>query len=209
MPEAVLEPVEDAVNRRYSRGRSSFGSDGGIGSEEPTPNTKRRRLFPPANEMPSPEPLRPLEPDSEAATPEPATETPPVQQGGRESRLVVLTVAELETLDDGYRWRKYGQKLVKGNPHPRSYYKCTHAACGVRKHVERSSTDENSVLVTYEGTHGHERPVVSAKQGKRASTGGAAAAPNNDSEPADAKPSASGRRSIGDKRDDSRRTSGR
>jgi len=210
MPEAVLEPIEEVASRRYSRGRSSFGSDGGIGSEEPTPNTKRRRLFPPASDMTSPEPLRPLEPDSDGtrATPEPATATPPVQQGGRESRLVVLTAAELETLDDGYRWRKYGQKLVKGNPHPRSYYKCTHAGCAVRKHVERSSTDESSVLVTYEGSHGHERPAVSAKQGKRASTGGAAAA-SNDSEPADAKPSASGRRSSSGGRDDNRRTSQR
>jgi len=100
----------------------------------------------------------------------------------------VLTAAELETLDDGFRWRKYGQKLVKGNPHPRSYYKCTSVDCVVRKHVERSATDENSVLVTYEGEHDHPKPVLSLKQSKRASTGGAAAAPAADVDATEANP---------------------
>jgi len=38
----------------------------------------------------------------------------------REPRVVVQTVSEVDILDDGYRWRKYGQKVVKGNPNPRS-----------------------------------------------------------------------------------------
>lgn len=33
--------------------------------------------------------------------------------------MVVQTVSEVDILDDGYRWRKYGQKVVKGNPNPR------------------------------------------------------------------------------------------
>lgn len=37
----------------------------------------------------------------------------------REPRVVVQTMSEIDILDDGYRWRKYGQKVVKGNHNPR------------------------------------------------------------------------------------------
>lgn len=37
----------------------------------------------------------------------------------REPRVVVQTRSDIDILDDGYRWRKYGQKVVKGNPNPR------------------------------------------------------------------------------------------
>ncbi|KAK1357614.1 hypothetical protein POM88_050870 [Heracleum sosnowskyi] len=33
-----------------------------------------------------------------------------------EPRIVVQTTSEADLLDDGFRWRKYGQKVVKGNP---------------------------------------------------------------------------------------------
>ncbi|XP_041008279.1 probable WRKY transcription factor 3 isoform X2 [Juglans microcarpa x Juglans regia] len=77
-----------------------------------------------------------------------------------EPKIIVQTRSEVDLLDDGYRWRKYGQKVVKGNPHPRSYYKCTNPGCNVRKHVERASTDPKAVITTYEGKHNHDIPAA-------------------------------------------------
>ncbi|KAF8402547.1 hypothetical protein HHK36_010632 [Tetracentron sinense] len=78
----------------------------------------------------------------------------------REPRVVVQTTSDIDILDDGYRWRKYGQKVVKGNPNPRSYYKCTNVGCPVRKHVERASHDLREVITTYEGKHNHDVPAA-------------------------------------------------
>jgi len=33
---------------------------------------------------------------------------------------------------------RYGEKLVKGSPYPRSYYKCSQQGCQVKKIVERN-----------------------------------------------------------------------
>ncbi|KAJ6886524.1 WRKY transcription factor 20 isoform X1 [Populus alba x Populus x berolinensis] len=84
----------------------------------------------------------------------------PVIKPIREPRVVVQTQSEVDILDDGYRWRKYGQKVVRGNPNPRSYYKCTNAGCPVRKHVERASHDPKAVITTYEGKHNHDVPTA-------------------------------------------------
>jgi len=79
-------------------------------------------------------------------------------------RLVVETSISVDSLDDGYHWRKYGQKNVKGSPHPRSYYKCTESDCPVKKQVERCG---NSIVNTYEGTHNHLAPDVEDGPKKR------------------------------------------
>jgi hypothetical protein len=59
--------------------------------------------------------------------------------------------------DDPYRWRKYGQKVIKGAPFPRSYYRCTSANCPARKHVEGDPNAPASV--TFENQHDHAPPV--------------------------------------------------
>lgn len=73
----------------------------------------------------------------------------------RQQRFAFMTKSEVDHLEDGYRWRKYGQKAVKNSPFPRSYYRCTNSKCTVKKRVERSSEDSSIVITTYEGQHCH------------------------------------------------------
>ncbi|KAL9240624.1 hypothetical protein vseg_014821 [Gypsophila vaccaria] len=82
------------------------------------------------------------------------------QKREKEPRVAFMTRSEVDHLDDGYRWRKYGQKAVKNSPFPRSYYRCTTAACGVKKRVERSCDDTAVVVTTYEGHHTHPCPIM-------------------------------------------------
>lgn len=76
----------------------------------------------------------------------------------REARFAFMTRSEIDHLDDGYRWRKYGQKAVKNSHFPRSYYRCTTASCNVKKRVERCMGDPSYVVTTYEGQHIHPTP---------------------------------------------------
>ncbi|KAL8035434.1 hypothetical protein ABFX02_12G096300 [Erythranthe guttata] len=73
----------------------------------------------------------------------------------QQPRFAFVTKSEVDLLEDGYRWRKYGQKAVKNSPFPRSYYRCTNSKCTVKKRIERSSDDPSVVITTYEGQHCH------------------------------------------------------
>ncbi|KAE8706925.1 putative WRKY transcription factor 13 [Hibiscus syriacus] len=76
----------------------------------------------------------------------------------REPRFCFKTMSDVDVLDDGYKWRKYGQKVVKNTQHPRSYYRCTQDNCGVKKRVERLGEDPRMVITSYEGRHAHSPP---------------------------------------------------
>ncbi|KAF8027712.1 hypothetical protein BT93_E0587 [Corymbia citriodora subsp. variegata] len=67
--------------------------------------------------------------------------------------------------DDGFSWRKYGQKDILGATYPRSYYRCTYRNtqnCWATKQVQRSDEDPTVFEITYRGRHtcGNNGPSV-------------------------------------------------
>ncbi|GER30915.1 WRKY DNA-binding protein 7 [Striga asiatica] len=77
----------------------------------------------------------------------------------RLKRVVMVPAISSKMADippDDYSWRKYGQKPIKGSPHPRGYYKCSSVrGCPARKHVEKAIDNPTMLIVTYEGEHNH------------------------------------------------------
>nr|QDX19611.1 WRKY transcription factor 50 [Calotropis procera] len=96
---------------------------------------------------------------------EPEGQTSRDSGSGREKKDVKEKVAfktkseDVEILDDGYKWRKYGKKKVKNSPNPRNYYRCSVEGCPVKKRVERDKEDPRYVITTYEGIHNHQGPI--------------------------------------------------
>nr|QGQ64068.1 WRKY transcription factor 45 [Santalum album] len=70
--------------------------------------------------------------------------------------VVIKVKSSTDILDDGYKWRKYGHKMIMNSPYPRNYYRCSAHGCPVKKVVERDREDPVYVVATYRGKHNYE-----------------------------------------------------
>ena len=77
-------------------------------------------------------------------------------QSTKDNKLILETGSSVDQTDDGYQWRKYGQKIVKGTPIPRQYFRCTTTNCFVKKQVEIQG---EKAILAYTGTHNHPPPL--------------------------------------------------
>lgn len=106
-----------------------------------------------ATNMHSSEGLKPLKTTTHKAN---GTTVKPPHAVSQMPPIIQSKETNTRNAEDGYNWRKYGQKQVKGSEYPRSYYKCTHPTCQVKKKVERSH-DGNITEIIYKGNHDHPR----------------------------------------------------
>nr|WCL15227.1 WRKY4002 [Atractylodes chinensis] len=69
------------------------------------------------------------------------------------------------TTEDGYAWRKYGQKEILNSKFPRCYFRCTHKpvhGCKAQKQVQKLEDESNMFHITYFGHHTCPCPTTNA-----------------------------------------------
>ncbi|XP_078180919.1 putative WRKY transcription factor 64 [Carex rostrata] len=61
-----------------------------------------------------------------------------------------------QSIDDGFTWRKYGQKGIFSAKYPRSYFRCTYKNeenCQATRQVQQSEQQPGNYEITYIGEH--------------------------------------------------------
>ncbi|KAI9196654.1 hypothetical protein LWI28_025805 [Acer negundo] len=78
----------------------------------------------------------------------------------------------LKLPEDGYEWKKYGQKFIKNIGKFRSYFKCQRENCMAKKRAEWSSRSDGElgeIRIVYDGVHSHDQHSSSASNSQETS----------------------------------------
>ncbi|XP_076931984.1 putative WRKY transcription factor 70 [Bidens hawaiensis] len=74
----------------------------------------------------------------------------------RRKNASTITKVVSTLIDDGYAWRKYGQKTILNSKHQRNYYRCSHKleqGCQATKQVQKTNDKPSKYMITYDGFH--------------------------------------------------------
>ncbi|KAH0898256.1 hypothetical protein HID58_047824 [Brassica napus] len=102
----------------------------------------------------NPQPHR--ESSQNKATPVVAQKSPKKNSHGEECLEQYIQDSPTPFCNDGFSWRKYGQKKIKTSSHQRCYYRCAYAKdrnCNATKRVQQIQNSPSVYRTTYVGIH--------------------------------------------------------
>ncbi|XP_039131453.1 probable WRKY transcription factor 4 [Dioscorea cayenensis subsp. rotundata] len=99
--------------------------------------------------------------------PPPQPPPPPPPPLERENQTQSSEANQPQVPEDGYEWKKYGQKFIRGIGQNRSYFKCKNKRCGVIKRIEWPRSHPDRLRVIYVGGREHTHPPPSTSKSRR------------------------------------------
>ncbi|XP_037440269.1 WRKY transcription factor WRKY28-like [Triticum dicoccoides] len=85
-----------------------------------------------------------------------AAQTRPKRWMRASSGSTATRVEKRSTAEDGFIWRKYGQKEITHSKHPRLYFRCSYKhdiGCPATRQVQQADDDLSLYVITYFGDH--------------------------------------------------------